>query len=66
MDILYIKMAKNKTFTLVKRIAKHGRQAIIVVPSILQSELKPGTITQVTIEILEDQDKKIKEGKDDS
>lgn len=46
-------MAVNKKFTITKRIAKHGNQSIIVVPRMLEQHLKPGTITQVTIEILE-------------
>lgn len=44
----------NKEFTITKKIAKHGKQAIIVVPRILESQLKPGTITKLTIEILEE------------
>ena len=43
---------KKQTFTITKRIAKHGSQSIIVIPRILESQLKPGTITQLTIEIL--------------
>lgn len=44
---------ENKQFTITKKIAKHGSQAIIVVPKILKEQLRPGTLTQVTIEILE-------------
>ncbi|MEI6849690.1 MAG: hypothetical protein WCK29_01500 [archaeon] len=44
---------ENKRFTLTKRIAKHGSQAIIVVPRMLEQHLKPGMITQITIEIIE-------------
>jgi len=43
---------ENKQFTITKRIAKHGNQAIIVVPKILEEQLKPGTLTQITINIL--------------
>ena len=39
-------------FSLIKRIAKHGTQAIIVIPKILQDDLKPDTIVKVTIEVL--------------
>ncbi|MDP3026838.1 MAG: hypothetical protein Q8N63_03955 [Nanoarchaeota archaeon] len=42
----------NKHYTITKKIAKQGSQAIIVVPKILEEQLKPGTIAQVTIEIL--------------
>lgn len=45
---------KEKQFIITKRIAKHGNQAIIVVPRLLEDKLKPGTITKVTIEILEE------------
>lgn len=46
-------------YTITKRIAKHGKQAIIVIPKILESKLKPKTIVKLTIDILE-------ENKDDS
>jgi len=44
---------ESKQFTITKKIAKHGNQSIICIPEILRNELKPGTLTQVTIEILE-------------
>ncbi|MBI2130023.1 hypothetical protein HYU07_07395 [Candidatus Woesearchaeota archaeon] len=43
---------KNKQFVLTKRIAKHGRQNIIVIPSFLQDELKPKTIVKLTIDVV--------------
>jgi hypothetical protein len=46
-------MAKKKRFIIMKKIAKHGRQAIIVVPSFLIDELKPGTLTQLTIDVID-------------
>jgi len=46
-------MGKNKEYIITKRIAKHGNQAIIVIPRILESKLKPGTITKLTIEVLD-------------
>lgn len=42
-----------KQFIITKKIAKHGRQAIIVVPKILEHELAPQTLVKVTIDILE-------------
>ena len=36
------------TITITKRIAKHGKQAILVIPKILETELSPGTIVEVT------------------
>jgi len=41
-----------KSFTLTKRIAKHGKQSIIVLPSLLKDELRPKTIVKVTIDII--------------
>jgi hypothetical protein len=41
-----------KQFTITKRVAKHGNQAIIVVPRILEDELSPGTIVQLKIDII--------------
>lgn len=46
-----IKM-ENRNFTITKRIAKHGNQAIIIVPRLLENQLKPGTIAKITLELL--------------
>lgn len=43
---------KKLNFTITKKIAKHGNQSIIVVPRILEQQLKPGTIVQLNIEII--------------
>ena len=43
----------TKEFVITKRIAKHGNQAVIVVPKLLEGSLKPGTIAMITIKILE-------------
>ncbi len=43
----------NTKFTITKKIAKHGKQAVIIIPALLQEQLAPGTLTQVTIEVLE-------------
>ena len=43
---------ENNQFIITKRIAKHGSQAIIVIPRILEENLKPGTIAKITIEII--------------
>ena len=43
-----------KTFTITKRIAKHGNQAIIVIPRVLEDSLKPGTIAEVSINIIQE------------
>ena len=42
----------QKQFTITKRIAKYGLQAIIVIPKILENKLKPGTIVQINLEII--------------
>jgi len=44
----------NQKFVITKRVAKHGSQAIIVIPRILEQHLKPGTVAQLTIEIVQD------------
>ena len=47
-----------RSFNLVKRIAKHGRQNVIVIPSILHSELKAGSVVQMKIDILKESEEK--------
>jgi len=42
----------QKQYTITKKIAKHGNQAVIIVPTLLQDKIKPGTIAKITIEIL--------------
>ena len=42
----------TKQFILTKQVAKHGSQAIIVIPRILESYLKPKTIVKLTIDIV--------------
>jgi len=44
-------MLQNK-FTITKKIDKHGSQAVIIVPALLQDKLCPGTLAEITIEIL--------------
>jgi len=46
-----IKMTSS--FTITKKIAKHGKQAVITIPKLLEDQLKPGTIVELKIEILE-------------
>ena len=50
----------RKEFTITKRIAKHGSQSIIVIPRILESQLKPGTIVELNINVI-NQDEEISE-----
>ena len=44
----------NKTYTITKKIAKHGAQAVIVIPKFLQDELKPKTIVEVRINVIKE------------
>ena len=46
----------GKSFTLTKKIAKHGKQAVIVIPRFLQNELKPQTIIEIKIDIIKEAD----------
>lgn len=47
-------MSDRKEFTITKKIAKHGNQSIIVIPRILEGILKPGTIAEIKINVLEE------------
>ncbi len=44
---------KQKEYTIRKRIAKHGENSIIVIPKLLRDELKPSTIVEINIKVLE-------------
>lgn len=44
----------TKTFTITKKIAKHGNQAVIVIPTFLQQDLKPKTVVEVKINVLKE------------
>ncbi len=43
----------QKQFVITKKIAKHGNQAIIVIPRILEDKLEPGKIVKITIDVLD-------------
>lgn len=49
------KSGNKKNFRITKKIAKHGSQSIIVIPRILEDKLKPGTIVELNIDVLEDE-----------
>lgn len=51
-------MKLQNRFVITKKVAKHGSQAIIVIPRILEDALKPGTVAQITIDILEDKNER--------
>ena len=42
----------TKKFIITKKIAKHGNQSIIVIPRVLESQLKPGTLAEISINII--------------
>lgn len=44
----------SKTFTITKKIAKHGEQQVIVIPSFLRDELKPRTVVEVKLTIVKE------------
>jgi len=44
----------TKTFTITKKIAKHGEQSVIVIPSFLRQDLKPKTIVEVKINVVKE------------
>jgi hypothetical protein len=44
----------TKQFVLTKKIAKHGNQSIIVIPRLLERELRPKTVVKLTIDVLEE------------
>lgn len=46
-------METQKQYIITKRIAKHGKQAVIIIPSLFQKVLTPGKIIKINIEILE-------------
>ena len=51
----------KKNFTIIKKVAKHGNQNIIVIPRMLEEHLKPGTMMQLTIDVID----KFEEGGED-
>jgi hypothetical protein len=47
-------MKMPKKFRLTRRVAKHGSQVIITIPAMLKEKIKPGTIVEVTLVVLEE------------
>ena len=43
-----------QAYTITKQISKHGSQAVITIPKLLESELKPGTVAEVRITVLKE------------
>lgn len=42
----------EQKYTITKKIAKHGRQAVIIIPTMLQEILNPGTLVQLDISLI--------------
>lgn len=51
----------QKSYTLTKKIAKHGKQSVIVIPQFLQHDLKPQTIVEVRINIIKEAEENVKD-----
>jgi hypothetical protein len=47
---------KNRQFTIRKKIASQGENSIIVIPKLLRNELKPKTIVEINIRVLEEEE----------
>ena len=43
-----------KQFVITKKIAKHGSQAVVVIPRILEDELKPKTVVKITFDVVKE------------
>ncbi len=41
-----------KQFVITKKIAKHGKQNVVVIPRVLEEELKSGTIAKITFDVV--------------
>jgi hypothetical protein len=47
---------ETKQYTITKRIAKHGSQAVIIIPTLLQEQLAPGTLAEIKINIIDSEE----------
>lgn len=54
-------MNTQKQFNIRKKIAKHGENSIIVIPKLLQNELRPKMIVDIQINVVENEN--LEEGK---
>lgn len=58
-DLINLNNENNHKFIITKKIAKHGSQAIIVIPRAIEHKLKPGTLAKISIDVLEENIDKI-------
>ncbi|MFH0868648.1 MAG: hypothetical protein V1839_00300 [archaeon] len=42
-----------RIYTITKKIAKQGKQAVILIPKLFENVLKPATVVKLTIEVVE-------------
>ena len=49
-------MKTQKRFNIRKKITKHGVNSIIVIPKLLQNELKPKTLVDIQIKVIQEAD----------
>jgi len=49
-----------KQFVITKKIAKHGKQNVVVIPRVLEDELKAGTVAKITFDVV----REVEEGED--
>jgi hypothetical protein len=47
-----MKKQDKREYTITKKIAKHGTQAIIVIPRILEAQLCPGKVVELKINVI--------------
>ncbi|MBI5804387.1 hypothetical protein HY450_04025 [Candidatus Pacearchaeota archaeon] len=45
---------KQKIYVITKKVAKHGQQAVIVIPKFLQQDLKPKTVVEVRFTVVKE------------
>lgn len=44
----------QQTYTITKRVSKHGKQSVIVIPKVLESEIRRGTVAEVRITVIKE------------
>ncbi|MCX6748572.1 MAG: hypothetical protein NT076_03125 [Candidatus Pacearchaeota archaeon] len=45
----------QRNFVITKKIASHGSQTVIIVPKCLSSQLKPGMLAEIKINLIGDE-----------
>jgi hypothetical protein len=48
---------ESKQFVITKKIASQGKRAVILIPTLLQDDLRQGTVVKLTIDILKEAEK---------